>query len=1098
MAVSGKYGLLFNKSICATGAGRAQGHRTVGVAQVAGTDLDSVRTEGNSAGRGGAQTQGVAHAGSCSIQIVSGVTTLVGQLLVLVSPYQIVTDLRSDFTIGNGDRNHRNGVVGVGQCVVLTTGVEGDHIIVTGTEGGNLGISMTGFDLFRIAVSAVAAGVNEIAIGLNTVVIVTQSGGLVGNVAITAGCAGVGGVTTGGAGCRGDNRVVLMTQSCGLVGNIAVTAGCAGVGGVTIGSAGGGYGNMVIVMTQSRDHFNMGFTANGAGGGDGSVGGASSLYSYGFVAMTECGDHFIDYMITCGTGIAGITFFGAGCGYRSDFVIVAQSGDHFNMGFTANSAGGSNRTAMLTISCHGYDLMVVAQCRGFVGNIALTAMAGISGEATGGAGGGGNNSLIAVAQGFDLAGNRVLTTGNTNFGDVAVVGAGGINGYNFNFVTQSYSFVCNIAMATGAGVGSIAGIGAGGSGGDCFVAVTQCFDGLSIGITAGAGVNHGTGIFAGSMDGGSGVNMTDSGDHVTNIAIATSASVSGVASGGAGGSGGNCLVVMTQCAQGFGVAMVTSSAGISNGTGILAGSLNSFGNVIMAAVGEDGFGVAVAATGAGVGHITVIHTGGVYGIGNFVSMCADFGNGFIYFVEGNGGATAATGETGAAAMVQIVATNLQLAGAIGNGRTGGRDAQSAGGRRTGSAAAGGTDIQIAASCFVIELAIGVSPDHAIGHIRSDRTIGNGNRSAADGRTGSQGVVGSNNNIGLTIHKGGDGVVANAICHLFGVSVSAQCASVTGYGAGTTGNNFGAVVVTGSGNDGSFDFAAIGAGVSDITISIAGGLNDIAYDPFVAGSELALDGISGGNRAAGVVAADADRIRVDNDHGTVTVLDVAGVHISKVNGTFATTLGSQSATVGNKVNTCVRTIFAGVVMSPQIDDIVTLADFVQRIHPGCTTGVVVAACVDGHVAHHENDLGAVSSSGPCLEGGRCGGCVGGGGHIVLIHSVDIVVIALVNLTSVGVGIHIAAVGAHIGIVSSICKVGLRIGVNRVDITGDRCQRATVLVIDVVTAKNHKSRFVCKTLQQRFEVGRGTVQIGGEEDHIFGVCVTCSKDIRSREH
>ena len=336
---------------------------------------------------------------------------------------------------------------------------------------------------------------------------------------------------------------------------------------------------------------------------------------------------------------------------------------------------------------------------------------------------------------------------------------------------------------------------------------------------------------------------------------------------------------------------------------------------------------------------------------------------------------------------------------------------------------------------------------------------------------------------IVVFSSGDGLGV-AVAASAGVDLAA------GLAAGGIGFHAGVAVAGGC------DFLGIGfaarAGIGHGACSLAGGIHSFADAPAVGvGVEQTGHGVGGHHGAAGVVAGKGNIVIIDLCHGGIAVLDVASIHIGEIDGTGAAALGRQGAASGDKVNAGIGRGFAGVVMAPQENDVVALAGGVQRVHPGSATGIVVTALVDGHMAHNENDLGGVSRLCPGNEIGRGSGCAGAGLHVILVHGVDIVILALIHFAGTGKGVGVAAVGRNILVVGSIGVEGLDTGVDALNGAGNGCQGTAVGVVDMVAVKHDQAGLVCQRIQQGLQVAGIFVQVTCKEDRICLPIAGCRK-------
>ena len=312
---------------------------------------------------------------------------------------------------------------------------------------------------------------------------------------------------------------------------------------------------------------------------------------------------------------------------------------------------GTDSAADVTIGVAGV-IVLVTQSVGVICLVAVaTDRAGVGGVATVLAVGSGDNSLVGVGDGTDSA------------TDVTIGVAGVIV-----LMTQSSGLVAHVAVATvGAGVGGVATVDTVGSGHNAIVAVTQGRDGLSVVLTARAGVGHNTLLGTGGSLGllthvltlvigiasaagaaeAVGIAMTG-GRNSLGVAGATTP-IAGVGLDAvlhAGGSGGLATDVVVLHAGtdkaaditlgvaivGIGVghadgqtgllltaqvAILVASAAVhvSHGAGSTADVTSGVASIVVGVVagGGDGLGVGTLAAGAGVGADTGLAAGGLLG-----------------------------------------------------------------------------------------------------------------------------------------------------------------------------------------------------------------------------------------------------------------------------------------------------------------------------------------------------------------------------------------------------------------------------------------------------------------------------------------------------
>ena len=434
---------------------------------------------------------------------------------------------------------------------------------------------------------------------------------------------------------------------------------------------------------------------------------------------------------------------------------------------------------------------------------------------------------------------------------------------------------------------------------------------------------------------------------------------------------------------------------------------------------------------------------------------------FVDLIQGYSRTAAASRESGTAGIVQIVAANLQLIGAKGN-------VCAAGGEGNGLIATGGA-LYIDVIGTITQLTVFIGPNHGIGHIRSNGVAGNSDRSLACAGTVGQCIVGCHDHIGLTFYQRSNLVISGFVRDLFTIGSAATLTGVNSVGTGAIYNNRTGVIMTGCGNHSGLALAAICTVFNLIAVLSAGCINMFGYYPGMRSSKTTFDAVRCSYGTTGGVTDNGNVVAIDHNHGAVTILDIARIHVGEVNGAGAATLRSQLATNINKVNRSIRRVFTGVVMTPQINDVMALANFIQCIHPGSAAGIVATTSVNGHMTHDKNNLGCISRCCPSLKCLGCAGSIGRIGHMVLINCVNIVISTLINLTGTGIGIGVGAVRSDVGVMGSVGVEGLYAGIYRLDLRRDGCKRTTVCIVDIVTAKNDQAGRIGHSAQQRLQFG-----------------------------
>ncbi len=144
--------------------------------------------------------------------------------------------------------------------------------------------------------------------------------------------------------------------------------------------------------------------------------------------------------------------------------------------------------ARLLRAADGADAVhvVVAGGFGLVCRVGVAADgAGVGGVAALGAGGLGDNGLIAVSVGLSLVRNVTVAADGAGVGGVAALSAGGLGDDRFIAVSGGLGLVrCVGIAADGAGIGGVAALGAGGRGDNRLIAVSGGFHSFSIAVAA--------------------------------------------------------------------------------------------------------------------------------------------------------------------------------------------------------------------------------------------------------------------------------------------------------------------------------------------------------------------------------------------------------------------------------------------------------------------------------------------------------------------------------------------------------------------------------------------------------------------------------------
>ena len=265
--------------------------------------------------------------------------------------------------------------------------------------------------------------------------------------------------------------------------------------------------------------------------------------------MAVSGDLSGLHIAAC-TGLGLNALLGAGGLGNGDSVGVTLSCNFgILVGMAACTGVGGVTSLGAGRSSHNISVGVALSCN-FVSLVGVTTCAGVGGVASLGAGGSGHNRGVGVAGSLDNLGIGVAAGAGVN--NRAIHGAGCIGGNAGVGVAGSSNFVSLVGVATCTSVGGVASLGAGGSGHNSSVGVASSLDNLGVGVAAGAGVDNRAVHGAGCIGGNAGVGVAGSSNFVTNIGIATgSASIGGVATLGAGGSGHNSSILVVGADNNF-------------------------------------------------------------------------------------------------------------------------------------------------------------------------------------------------------------------------------------------------------------------------------------------------------------------------------------------------------------------------------------------------------------------------------------------------------------------------------------------------------------------------------------------------------------------
>ena len=330
--------------------------------------------------------------------------------------------------------------------------------------------------------------------------------------------------------------------------------------------------------------------------------------------MTQSGDLLLrnDPLITDAAlltvGQAGL---GAGCGVAVDGDGEVTIGSQFlGVAVAADGAGVGHDAGLGAAGLDGDDtFVVVAQGLGLVSGVAVAAGgAGVGGVAALGAGGSGHDGFVAVTQSGDL-----LLGNNPNQADAALLTVG--------------------QAGLGAGCGIAGGLRrevAGGLGHDVGTVGFHAADSAVANGIIIAALGAGVGLFI--LRNNTTIGVTKSCGLVSSVAVAADrAGIGGVAALGAGGSGHNGLVAVTQSGDLLlrNDPLITDAALLTVGQAGPGAGCGFAGNLhrrVADGLGDDGFpielriangaihdGIIIAALGAGVG-LFILHNNTTTGV----------------------------------------------------------------------------------------------------------------------------------------------------------------------------------------------------------------------------------------------------------------------------------------------------------------------------------------------------------------------------------------------------------------------------------------------------------------------------------------------------
>ena len=293
---------------------------------------------------------------------------------------------------------------------------------------------------------------------------------------------------------------VLSRKLCATYGavNYRVVRTCV----IAIGSNVVLYYRCTIGVTEHRSNFLLDLIiALGAVLAFGKTGGGTSSTYCRILndAVSECLGLVCNVGVaTYGTSVGGVTaVYTIGCSYYC-IVLVTTCGNLIaNVAVLTSGAGVGSVTAVYTVGCGYYRyvrvktyprvvknvvvlevlVLILFKRRNLVRNVAVaTGRTGIGGITACLVGRLGYYCVILMTVSLGLAVNVAVTACRTSVGGVTTGRTGRIGYYCFVIVTESLGLVCNVAVAARTGVGGITAVLTVGIGYYCFVIVTESID----------------------------------------------------------------------------------------------------------------------------------------------------------------------------------------------------------------------------------------------------------------------------------------------------------------------------------------------------------------------------------------------------------------------------------------------------------------------------------------------------------------------------------------------------------------------------------------------------------------------------------------------
>ncbi len=567
-------------------------------------------------------------------------------------------------------------------------------------------------------------------------------------------------------------------------------------------------------------------------------------------------------------------------------------------------------------------------------------------------------------------------TASASIGGEALCSAGGLGHNGSVLVLAGGGDDLGVGLAAGAGVHGLAFLHAGRLISHDGVLMAQSGDGLGVSITASAGVDLAAGLGAGGGSHHGAVLMAGGLQHFRSLLTADGAGGGDGTVGGAGGLHGDGLVAVAGSGDDLGVS-ITAGAGVDLAALDGAGRSGLHNSVAVAQSSHGVAGVAVTA-GAGIGGVTILgaggsggHSGVAVGVGILVGLHKDGqpvvlaahcrGRKGLELAVGVANRIVVVGAGTADSQHLLAALGLQTPVSVVGGREGGHGGDvsaAAAGSRTGR-----TQVSAGLGVGHGELAVlgGGSPCQRLVVVDDVSAVAVG----LDGDGHGSGIAAH----GVGVHAGSVIAVVHQHVLLAGGDSGGLTPDLTAL-HGSLGFH-GSLGLLGFGIDRSLGLLGFG---------IDGGLGGGGGGSVVAGN-LHVVRMGTGILAGGAVILEHQCISVDHNGGSNTLagriltvgIDVAGVHVSEVGDNGGATLNAHGfrAVLCHIVTVGVGGAFAGVVVTPEENDIHLLCSGRNGVVPGSSALVVTSAGVQGHMGDDEHRLAAVCRGGPIGEASRSG-------------------------------------------------------------------------------------------------------------------------------